>query len=292
MPVFDEVVRLAQQNSGVKQLQQVVEKELLHHEIIRALADEGLLRGLTFKGGTCLRACYGSSRLSEDLDFTGGEDFRARDLRDLGQVVKKSIRATYGLEVAVSEPLPEEGNVRTWKLRIRTRPRSTHLPQQRIHIDVCTVTSFEPRPAVLRNHYGVELGTTGLILQAQTMHEILADKILVLALRPNRVKHRDLWDIGWLVQRGETLDGELVHKKCRERGVERESFRQELARRLGGLDELKRPFQEEMSRFLPRSIRATSVDQEDFWPYLATTVTGCAGALLKRRKEEPPPFRM
>ncbi len=53
----------------------VVEKELLHHDILRVLSGSGLLAKLTFIGGTCLRACYGSHRLSEDLDFTGGADF-------------------------------------------------------------------------------------------------------------------------------------------------------------------------------------------------------------------------
>ena len=64
-----------------------------------------------------------------------------------------------------------------------------------------------------------------------------------------------------------------------------------LAKRIGTLDKLKRPFQEEMSRFLPGTIRASSVDHEDFWPYLTTTITDCAGALL-RKKKKAPPFQM
>ena len=48
-----------------------IEKELLHLEVLRAMHDEGLLRGMTFKGGTCLRLCHGAERLSEDLDFSG-----------------------------------------------------------------------------------------------------------------------------------------------------------------------------------------------------------------------------
>jgi hypothetical protein len=38
-------------------------------------SESGLLTGLTFIGGTCLRACYGSARLSKDLDFIGGHGF-------------------------------------------------------------------------------------------------------------------------------------------------------------------------------------------------------------------------
>nr|WP_274620714.1 nucleotidyl transferase AbiEii/AbiGii toxin family protein [Colwellia maritima] len=35
------------------------------------LHKEGFLQHLTFIGGTSLRLCYNSNRLSEDLDFTG-----------------------------------------------------------------------------------------------------------------------------------------------------------------------------------------------------------------------------
>ncbi len=43
-------------------LRMVVEKELLHHHILREMAEAGLLQTLTFIGGTCLSACYGSGR--------------------------------------------------------------------------------------------------------------------------------------------------------------------------------------------------------------------------------------
>ncbi|HET6629122.1 MAG TPA: nucleotidyl transferase AbiEii/AbiGii toxin family protein, partial [Woeseiaceae bacterium] len=44
----------------------VVEKELLHYDILFALDTEGLLDPLTFQGGTSLRLCYGAQRFSED----------------------------------------------------------------------------------------------------------------------------------------------------------------------------------------------------------------------------------
>ena len=54
----------------------VVEKEILHQDILREMSLGGFLRNLTFIGGTCLRNCYNSPRLSENLDFTGGRDFK------------------------------------------------------------------------------------------------------------------------------------------------------------------------------------------------------------------------
>ena len=84
MSLFDQLVDVAlRTRADLSPLRPVVEKELLHHDILREVSEAGLLAGLTFIGGTCLRACYGSARLSEDLDFTGGSDFRRGDLAGL-----------------------------------------------------------------------------------------------------------------------------------------------------------------------------------------------------------------
>lgn len=280
MPEFSEVVRLAQEHSDLTQLRPVVEKEILHHSILRSMAEAGLLHRLTFIGGTCLRACYGSNRLSENLDFTGGSGFTAEQLTDLGRTLADGVRNTYGLDLVVSPPLREDGNVSTWKIKVITHPDSRHLPQQRIHIDICAVSSCERRPMVLRNPYGVDLGTSGLILQAESRREILADKVLALALRPNRIKHRDLWDIAWLRQQGETCDAGMVWAKCQERQVDALSFRQALSGRLAGLPELNAAFAAEMTRFLPQQLRQTSVDQPGFWDYLSETVLETCSTFL------------
>jgi len=79
------------------------------------------------------------------------------------------------------------------------------LPAQKINPDICAVPSYDHCPMLLRNHYGVEMGTTGLIIQAESLGEIMADKLLSFTLRPNRIKNRDLWDLAWLNQQGVTL---------------------------------------------------------------------------------------
>jgi hypothetical protein len=83
--LFDRLVDEALRGrADFSSLRPVVEKELLHHDILREMSEAGLLVGLTLIGGTCLRACYGSSRLSEDLVFMGGSGFRRRTLAELG----------------------------------------------------------------------------------------------------------------------------------------------------------------------------------------------------------------
>lgn len=64
MSLFDDLVNEAlRSRADLATLRPVVEKELLHHDILREMSGAGLLAGLTFIGGTCLRACYGSPRL-------------------------------------------------------------------------------------------------------------------------------------------------------------------------------------------------------------------------------------
>jgi predicted nucleotidyltransferase component of viral defense system len=252
-------------------LRPVVEKELLHHDILRELGEAGMLAGLTFIGGTCLRACYGSERLSEDLDFTGGVDFKRGDLVELAATLTSRLETRYGLPVRVSEPVNATGKVSTWKLTIETRPGQKHLPAQRIHLDICAIPSHDPRPMMLRNLYGVDLGTSGLILQAQSREEILADKIIALAFRENRVKNRDLWDVAWLVQRGVELPAKLIPLKVRDHQREENEFADLLRTRIQDLTsnpEMRRDFIQEMRRFLPAATVRGTIEQESYWTYL------------------------
>lgn len=276
MSLFDQLVDEAMRNqSGLAPLRTVVEKELLHHDILRELSAAGLMTRLTFIGGTCLRACYGSSRLSEDLDFTGGADFSRESLTALAQVLVVTLQRKYGLKVEVSEPTRETGNVDTWKMRVQTRPGQSHMPIQRINIDICAIPSYDPRPMMLRNHYGVDMGTAGLVLQAESREEILADKLVALALRPNRLKNRDLWDIAWLHQQGVVLPLELLPLKLQDRHCEPQAFVDLLNARSQSLQNEPKwadDFRQEMRRFLPFELVKDTVEQPAFWQYLTTTV--------------------
>jgi hypothetical protein len=275
--LFDQLVDQAlRARADLSALRPVVEKELLHHDILREMSQAGLLAGLTFMGGTCLRACYGSLRLSEDLDFTGGSDFRRGDLAELATILTDRLQSRYGLPVRVSEPVKIGGNVSTWKLVIETRPGRKHLPAQRINLDICGIPSHDPRPMMLRNLYGVDLGTSGLILQAQSREEILADKLIALAFRDNRIKNRDLWDIVWLVQQGVELPLQLIPLKIRDHKRKQGDFLASLAARLTSLrrqPDTRASFMTEMRRFLPAATVRDTIEKEPYWTYLTQVVT-------------------
>lgn len=276
MNLFDQLVDQALQAQGeLTSLRVVVEKELLHHDILREMSAAGLLKKLTFIGGTCLRACYGSIRLSEDLDFTAGESFSREALSDLGTFVAQGIYKRYGLTVEVSEPVRDTGNVNTWKLKVITRPEHKDLPSQKINIDICSIPSYDRRPMLLRNPYGVEMGTSGLILQAQSREEILADKIVALALRPNRVKYRDLWDIAWLKQQNVSVPLALIPRKVSDHRCELEVFTELLRDRsdqICQVPELHQGFMSEMKRFLPSRFVAETINKSEYWTYLSELV--------------------
>jgi predicted nucleotidyltransferase component of viral defense system len=280
MNLFEQLVDQAiRSQPQLAPLRVVVEKELLHHDILREMSRAGFLKDLTFIGGTCLRACYGSQRLSEDLEFTGGFDFSRQELAELGKVLVKRLGTKYGLLVEVSAPSRETGNVDTWKLRVVTRPALKQLPAQRINIDICALPSHDRRPMMLRNHYGIEMGTSGLILQAQSREEILADKMAALALRPNRIKNRDLWDIVWLNQQGVTLPVPLVLQKVADRRQDRAGFLEQLQQRQTVLQSdpaARKDFLTEMRRFLPPAVVGESLEKDGFWTYLTNLVSdGC-----------------
>ena len=79
----------------VEALLPIVEKELIHYDIIRALDESRWLDGLTFQGGTCLRLCYGAVRYSEDLDFTTALDLEESDLAGFRELLSDSLRSKY-----------------------------------------------------------------------------------------------------------------------------------------------------------------------------------------------------
>lgn len=272
MSLFDGLVTQALANvPDLAPLRPVVEKELLHREILRVMSDSGDLNQLTFMGGTCLRCCYGSPRLSEDIDFTAGPEFDKAMLVSLGKTLVEQLREKYAFSVLVSPPVREEGNTDTWKVKIQTRPKRPDLPAQRINIDVCSVRSYQVRPMALLNPYGVDLGVTGLIIRAESREEIFVDKFVALALRPNRIKQRDLWDIAWLHEQAVKPAGELLFEKALEHGFEPKAFLEKLDRRITMLKDqelMLREFRAEMLRFLPAAISSRTVDNPMFWPAL------------------------
>lgn len=297
MNLFDELVNEALKNQpDLFSLRMVVEKELLHHDILRVMRDNHLIAGLTFIGGTCLRDCYGSMRLSEDLDFTGGLNFSRETLSNMGQILIENLQNKYNLTIHVSEPEKDISNVDTWKIKIETRPEKKHFPAQRINIDICAVNSYEKQPMMLLNPYQVNMGTSGLIIQAQSREEIYADKLIAFAFRPNRIKYRDLWDISWLHGQGLRPRYALIPHKLNDRRQTLPHFFDLFQERLKLLEKtptMATEFLQEMRRFLPVEYIHKRLEQDDLWRFILYLMKELEQQLQKTLKNtQAPPYAL
>jgi hypothetical protein len=189
----------------------------------------------------------------------------------MGQIITQCLQDKYGLRVVVSEPTKDKQNVDTCKIKIETRPEAKDLPNQRINIDICAVPSYERQPMMLINPYDVDMSTTGLIIQAQSREEIYTDKLLAFALRPNRLKYRDIWDILWLHNKGLQPRLTLIPSKLEDRNCKEKHFLQLFTERLNLLKEkheISLEFKQEMLRFLsPEQVRDT-LNQRELWNFI------------------------
>ncbi len=264
----------------------VIEKEILHHDIMDVMIKQGAMQSLTFIGGTSLRLCYNSSRLSEDLDFNGGFNFKPADFDGLDAEIQKYIQNKYETEVWVNKPSSDnQGDTSSWKISIVKEANRPDLPRQKMHIDVCAIPSFDVEKRALINHYNILVPTEGLLIPVQSLHEALADKFIALAYRARRIKPRDLWDILWLKQRGTGISQVLVEQKLEARGKTRDDFVEALAVQLGKLqqdDEVRSDFNAEMSRFIPKQLKERTIDDPAYWAYVQSEIKSMSEALVAK----------
>lgn len=262
-------------NSDYIGLDNVLEKEVLHHDIMLVLHKEGILQQLTFIGGTSLRLCYNSSRLSEDLDFTAGFDFNPNKFDGLEKKLEKHLQKKYNIKVNARKPQSSNFGTSTWKVTLEKFPDRKDLPSQKMHIDICALPSFDIEHRPIMDHYHINSPMAGLPIPVQSMAEILADKMVAFAYRERRIKPRDVWDIVWLKQQGVEQRYDLIIKKLEARGKKDKDFIEKINQHLSLLqkdESTKSDFYNEMSRFLPKEVAKRTLENNNFWPYLVLTL--------------------
>ena len=280
----EQIRHIVESNPEYAAITPVIEKEILHHDIIDVMVKQGAMQSLVFIGGTSLRMCYNASRLSEDLDFNGGHDFKPAHFDGLEVEIQKYIQNKYETEVWVNKPIEDvQGNTSSWKISIVKEANRPDLPRQKMHIDVCAIPSFDVEKRPLLNHYNIVVPTEGLLIPVQSLQETLADKLIALAYRARRIKPRDVWDIVWIKQRGINLSLDLVDNKLAARGKQKKDFIEALQIQLEKLmqdDDVRNDFNMEMSRFIPQQIKERTIDNPEYWPYVQAEVRAVSRLLL------------
>lgn len=285
---FKQYVAMALQNTELAGMRPVVEKELLHYEIFSALDQAGLLKNLVFQGGTSLRLCRGSDRFSEDLDFAGGKDFSSDSMERIKDCIVSRIGNRFGLEVSVKEPKPSKGGalvvVDTWTVSITTAPGLLDVPRQKIKLEIANIPAYTREAVPLRLNYSVLEGMSTVIVNTEKIDEVLADKIVALPTSifkiengsqfatPARIRHRDIWDIAWLVQQGAVLDPNMVNAKIGDYGIK--NFGQLLEFAVNAVPGIAAgsDFKTQMQRFIKKSAFDNAFGKSGYDSYLATTV--------------------
>ena len=272
----EQIRHIVESNPEYAAITPVIEKEILHHDIIDVMVKQGAMQSLVFIGGTSLRMCYNASRLSEDLDFNGGHDFKPAHFDGLEVEIQKYIQNKYETEVWVNKPIEDpQGNTSSWRISIVKDANRPDLPRQKMHIDVCAIPSFDVEKRPLLNHYNIVVPTEGLLIPVQSLQETLADKLIALAYRARRIKPRDIWDIVWIKQRGINLSLDLIDRKLPARGKLKKDFTEALQIQLEKLtqdDEVQNDFNMEISRFIPQQIKERTIDNPEYWPYVQAEV--------------------
>lgn len=265
--------------NGLEAMLPVVEKELLHYDIMHALDASGWLERLVFQGGTCLRLCYGNVRYSEDLDFTSPEPLDGIDLAGFAKTLSRALDTKYHVGLRVHDPkrikaFEGGGTLKRWQVVVDTAPERPDLPSQRIKIEVAHIPSYTPTPTILSAVYP-QVGPLGgdVLLVCQTTDEILADKIVSFANSPAQPRYRDLWDIPWIILNkswDQELVSDLVKRKHGDYGcpVELHDLLERGARRA---EELGRSsaFLEQMRRFIPTATYERTLGRPSYTQALA-----------------------
>lgn len=181
------------------------EKEYLQYIFLHAISHFGDF--FVFKGGTCLRICYGFERASEDLDFSTGlrldkikqcvnealNDFKLLNV-DFEVFAEKEFERNIRFEVRLKGPLYNRSNSSTNTLKIDFNKRK---PKTTLAKVIPKVFSDVPPFTIV-------------ILGEQ---EILAEKIRALI---NRGQARDLYDVWVLLQSNVSIDEKLLAEKLKE----------------------------------------------------------------------------
>lgn len=274
---FRDLARRAVAATGYGGLERVVEKEILHYDILHAIVRSGLMADLVFHGGTALRLCYGGERLSEDLDFCAGAGFPAEKTTALAAEVNRHLTDRYGLRVHVGEPKPRahEG-IRVWRwwIRVETKPDRTDMPWQRVKLEIADVLSQTNEPRSLTRNYDViPDGYGDTVVRVETREGILADKLVAFpAMMATYVRWRDIWDMYWLRRRGVGIDAELVLTKAANYRIENFEHRLAVAiREAPGLVRSK-GIKEALGDFVPPDVAARTLRNDDWLEAVAIEI--------------------
>jgi len=222
----------------------VILKEALQVYTLAAIYGQPISDRIIFQGGTCLRLVYGGPRYSEDVDFVTTLDSAA--LAGLFEQVQHEVTRLAPLfagEVVLRMRKATREIVR-WKVYYRaTRQQDS----TSVSLEFAPYPAYTDHVAPLMPPADLP-GLPLVVVRAETLEEILADKVAAMAGR-RYVKGRDVFDLWWLKGKGLQVDWGLVEKKMSDYAVQPKQLPENLAAIKPGL------IRQELENFLPYRYR-------------------------------------
>lgn len=275
---FRELVDIAlERHPELVGMEVIVEKELLHYELLHVLDRGGWLDRVTFQGETALRLCYGALRLIEDLDFSGGPDFSAKSMDGLAAYLKKKLTGRgLGVDVKSPETVTSHSSsgigVNTWRIVFEVSPFRRGIPKQKIKLDIDNAPTYTESPGAIAQNYGV-VRESQMLVRVQSQEEILASKLVVFSTSVatrNHPRFSDIWDMHWLRGNGTAIRNDLVRAKMGDHHVESSWF-ETAANNVGDII-YSGEFANEMRRFLLPHTVAETLDKPLFMEFLVDEI--------------------
>lgn len=180
------------------------EKEYLQYIFLNSISKH---EEFVFKGGTCLRICYGFDRASEDLDFNSN-----LNIKEIKEIIKKCLEDFKLLNIDYEIYSEKEfgGN-----LRIEARFKGPLFSGNKhstntLKIDFNKSRVKNKKAKVIQKLFSDVPAFTILVMNEK---EIFAEKIRAFV---NRGEPRDLYDLWILINNHVEVDKKLIYQKLKE----------------------------------------------------------------------------
>ncbi|GAB4219648.1 MAG: hypothetical protein Fur009_6790 [Candidatus Microgenomates bacterium] len=192
-------------------------KEYIQYLVLNSLYNDKKYKELVFKGGSCLRVCYGLPRLSEDLDFDYEKKIFGKNLViDLEGFLKKEIKTKYFSRLETKT----QSNIRLYlkfpilkNLGIAKKNES-----DKLYVKIEPTLGLEPYSnfdLIPISKYGFNF-----IIKTYDLPTLMAGKINAVLYRmwfkgnENEVdiKGRDFFDLFWFLQKGIKPNFKMLRK--------------------------------------------------------------------------------
>jgi predicted nucleotidyltransferase component of viral defense system len=181
------------------------EKEYLQFIFLNAIAK--FPEEFIFKGGTCLRICYGFERASEDLDFS--TSLKIKEIKERIRICLKDF-SLLGIEHEINTIKEYQGNIR-FEILFKG-PLYSGIPQSvnTLKIDFNkNKIKYKIAKVIPKVFSDVPLFIISIVEQK----EILIEKLRALI---NRKQARDIYDVWMLLQNNLPIDKNLLKEKFKE----------------------------------------------------------------------------